>query len=74
MARQWLIPGGGFVNEAGTEAYMIPGVGFIAESSPSSCIRLRFLIDATGNPDSINAQLEYRYKPSGGSFGSWTKV
>ena len=31
MARQWLIPGGGFVDEDGGEEYLIPGVGFIGE-------------------------------------------
>lgn len=36
--------------------------------------RLRFVIDTTGDPASKNLQLEYRYKPSGGAFGSWTKV
>ena len=36
--------------------------------------RIRMLLNATGDPNSIGAQLEYRYKPSGGAFGSWTKV
>jgi hypothetical protein len=36
--------------------------------------RIRMLLNATGDPSSIGAQLEYRYKPSGGAFGSWTKV
>ncbi len=36
--------------------------------------RLRVLLNATLDPASIGAQLEYRYKPSGGAFGSWTKV
>ena len=36
--------------------------------------RIRMLLNATGDPDSIGAQLEYRYKPSGGAFGSWNKV
>jgi len=40
----------------------------------NTAFRLRMLLNATGDPDSINAQLEYRYKPTGGSFGSWTKV
>ena len=39
-----------------------------------TAFRLRMLLNATGDPDSINAQLEYRYKPTGGAFGSWTKV
>lgn len=36
--------------------------------------RLRMLVNATGDPASKNYQLEYRHKPSGGSFGSWKKV
>jgi len=36
--------------------------------------RIRMLLNATGDPASIGAQLEYRYKPSGGAFGSWAKV
>ena len=42
--------------------------------SPGSKIRLRVGIDATGNPESKDFQLEYRRKPSGGSFGDWGKV
>lgn len=37
-------------------------------------IRLRVLIDGTGDPESSNLQLEYRHKPTGGSFGDWQKV
>ena len=36
--------------------------------------RWRFLLQAVGDPESIGAQLEYRYKPFGGGFGSWTKA
>jgi len=36
--------------------------------------RLRMLLNVTGDPASKNFQLEYRYKPSGGAFGSWTKI
>jgi hypothetical protein len=36
--------------------------------------RIRMLLNATGDPASIGAQLEARYKPSGGAFGPWTKV
>jgi hypothetical protein len=36
--------------------------------------RLRVLINTSLDPGSKNYQLEYRYKPSGGAFGSWTKV
>ena len=40
----------------------------------NTAVRLRMLLNATGDPASIGAQLEYRYKPSGGAFGSWGKV
>lgn len=36
--------------------------------------RIRFLIDATGDAAGKKFQLEYRKKPSGGSFGPWTEV
>ena len=39
-----------------------------------TAFRLRFLLKATGNPDSIDAQAEARVKPSGGAFGSWEKI
>ena len=42
--------------------------------SVNDVARIRFLIDATGDPSGKQFQLEYRKKPSGGSFGSWTKV
>jgi hypothetical protein len=37
-------------------------------------LRARFLIDAMGDPTGKQFQLEYRRKPSGGSFGDWNKV
>ena len=39
-----------------------------------TAFRLRCLLKATGNPDSINAQAEARVKPSGGAFGAWGKI
>ena len=39
-----------------------------------STIRLRYLIDADGDPDSKQFALHYRYKPSGGAFGAWAIV
>jgi len=39
-----------------------------------TAFRLRFLLKATGNPDSIDAQVEARVKPSGGAFGAWEKI
>ena len=43
-------------------------------ASSTSHFRLRFLIDATGDPPSGAYQLEYRRKADGGSFGDWYKV
>jgi hypothetical protein len=40
----------------------------------TTAFRLRMILNATGDPASIDAQLECRYKPSGGAFGSWAKV
>ena len=42
--------------------------------TPGSKTRIRIGIDATGDPTSKQFQLEYRHKPSGGSFGTWAKV
>jgi len=39
-----------------------------------TAFRLRFLLKATGNPDSIDAQADARVKPSGGAFGAWEKI
>jgi hypothetical protein len=40
----------------------------------NTAFRLRELLNATGDPASISTQIEVRYKPSGGAFGSYTKV
>jgi len=42
--------------------------------SANDIARLRLLLDATGDPTGKQFQLEYRRKPSGGSFGPWEKV
>jgi hypothetical protein len=42
--------------------------------SAGDTLRLRYLIDATGDPTGKQFQLEFRRKPSGGSFGDWNKV
>lgn len=42
--------------------------------SAGDIARIRLLLDATGDPTGKQFQLEYRRKPSGGSFGPWTKV
>lgn len=39
-----------------------------------TAFRLRELLDAAGDPASINPQQDYRYKRSGGSFGHWRQV
>jgi len=41
---------------------------------PGSVMRLRMLLNATGDPDEKRFQLEYRRKPSGGEFGAWAIV
>ena len=33
MARQWLIPGYGFIDEDGSKEYLIPGYGFFNEDA-----------------------------------------
>jgi hypothetical protein len=65
-----------FRNDDGTEATATwkanqdTNINLAADTA----VRIRMLLNATGDPASIGAQLEYRYKPSGGAFGSWTKV
>ena len=39
-----------------------------------TAFRLREILNATGDPASMGAQAEYRYKPSGGAFGSFIKI
>jgi hypothetical protein len=36
--------------------------------------RVRFLLDTSGDAAAAQYQLEFRYKPPGGSFGDWGKV
>ena len=42
--------------------------------TPGSSTRIRMGINATGDLAGKQFQLEYRRKPSGGSFGDWNKV
>lgn len=42
--------------------------------SASEVARLRFIIEADGDPAGAQFRLEYRKKPSGGSFGPWNQV
>lgn len=41
---------------------------------PGEKIRIRIGIDALSDPSSKQFKLEYRHKPSGGSFGAWRAV
>jgi hypothetical protein len=65
-----------FFNDDGDEDESTPkanentGITF----QKGSNLRLRMQIDASGNPDSGNFELQYRYKPSGGSYESWKKA
>ena len=43
MSRQWLIPGGGFVDEDGDDEYLIPGDGFINEDQAAGVTTLNRL-------------------------------
>lgn len=36
MARQWLIPGYGFIAEDGEKEYLLPGYGFFDEKQPAA--------------------------------------
>jgi len=36
--------------------------------------RIRILLDASGDVAAAQYQLEFRYKPPGGSFGDWEAV
>lgn len=40
----------------------------------NTATRLRMLLDSSDDVDSSQYQLEYRYKASGGSYGSWRKA
>lgn len=65
-----------FRNDDGSEASATwkAGQDINTVFAPGDVARLRALLNATGDPASIEAQLEYRHKPSGGSFGDWKKV
>lgn len=41
---------------------------------PDNIIRVRFLLDSTGDLAGKQFQIEYRRKPAGGSFGDWKKI
>mgnify|MGYP003620931347 CR=1 FL=1 len=59
-------------SEAGSSALGATNANILI--APGSRLRPRFLIDATGDPPARLLQLEFRRKPTGGSFGPWTKV
>jgi hypothetical protein len=65
-----------FLNDNGSEstATFAGAENANVNLSAGDTLRLRYLIDATGDPTGKQFQLEYRRKPSGGSFGAWEKV
>lgn len=65
-----------FLNDDGSEstATFSGGLNTSVTLSQGDIRRLRILLDATGDVEGKQFQLEYRRKPSGGSFGDWTKV
>lgn len=48
MARQWLIPGGGTINEDGEREYLIPGVGAFKEDQAAAVALRRLAITPIG--------------------------
>lgn len=63
-----------FRNDDGSESTATTLADTNITLTPGSKTRIRIGIDATGDPTSKQFQLEYRHKPSGGSFGTWGKV
>lgn len=65
-----------FFNDDGSEsaATAKAAINTNINLSANDVARIRFLIDATNDPTTRKFQLEYRKKPSGGSFGPWTEV
>jgi hypothetical protein len=65
-----------FLNDDGSEsaATFAGAENANVNLSAGDILRLRYLIDATGDPTGKQFQLEFRRKPSGGSFGDWKPV
>jgi hypothetical protein len=65
-----------FQNDDGTEsgATNAASENTSVDLTPGQSVRVRLGVDASGDPSSKTFQLEYRYKPAGGSFGSWAAV
>lgn len=64
-----------FVNDDGSES----GATFAASenaglTAPTGTKRVRIAVKASGDPAAITPQLDWRIKPSGGSFGAWRKA
>lgn len=66
MAREYLIPGQGYINETGTREYLIPGQGYVNETVASSAVTaLSWLpvYNARVNPALLSAQNTTFAKP-----------
>lgn len=56
MARQFLVPGAGFVAEDGTEEYLLPGSGLVAETSAGTAGAAPFLNSDWSIPSRLRRQ------------------
>ena len=65
-----------FINDNGDEDESTFNAGLNANITlaPGNKIRVRFLLDTSGDIAGKQFQIEYRRKPSGGEFGSWKKI
>lgn len=65
-----------FFNDDGSEsaATVKAAINTNINLSANDVARVRFLVDSTGDAPATNFTLEYRKKPSGGSFGPWLEV
>lgn len=61
MAREYLVPDLGFINETGAIQYMVPGFGFIHETSPSGPLVAPVNLQ-TINVQQLSAQGLYVYR------------
>lgn len=65
-----------FFNNDGNESSSTPKANLNVSPilRPSDIVRLRFLLNATGDFSSKRFKLECRYSPPGGSFGPWETI
>lgn len=65
-----------FLNDDGSEstATFMAAINTPASLAPGATLRIRLQIDSTNNADARQFKLQYRQKPSGGSFGEWADV